>query len=81
MKTFNLILFFSIIILLFIFYKYTYKNENLTYTNNCYRTLEDEIDTVTRLHCGYCNSVPSNESITSTYNERDTDTYHFNINV
>jgi hypothetical protein len=81
METFNVIIFFCIILLLICWYNNTYKKENLTYTNNCFRTLDDEINTVTRLNCGFCNSVPSKESLTNSYNERDTDTYIFNIDV
>ena len=81
MKTFNIIIFFIIILLLFVWYNNAYKKENLTYTNNCYRTLEDEIDTVTRLNCSFCNSVPAKDSLTNSYNERDTDTYFFHNDV
>jgi hypothetical protein len=81
MKTFNIIIIFCIILLLIVWYNNTYKRENLTYTNNCYRTLDDEIDTVTRLNCGYCNSVAADENITNSYNERDKDTYFFHIDV
>ena len=71
MNNLDLLIIICIIILIYIIYKRSIKYEHLTYTNNCYRSLEDEIQTLKELDCQYYNSVASDEKITDTYNNRD----------
>ena len=76
MKYINIILILCLLLLLCIWYnKNCVKKEHLTYTNNCYNTLEDEIQILKELDCKYYNSVAPDERITNSYNQRDTDVY------
>ena len=71
----NLIIILFVLILLCVVYNKYSKKENLTYTNNCYNSLQKEIEILIELDSKYNRSVPKNEVLSNTYNKRDSDVY------
>jgi len=77
MNKLYIIIILCIVILLYLLYNVnSAKKEYLTYTNNCYNSLEKEIQILKELDCSYCNSVAPDESISNLFNERDNDVYN-----
>ncbi len=77
MKTLHIIIILYILILLyFVYNNKCVKKEHLTYTNNCYNSLEKEIKILKELDCSYDNSVANDEIISDNYNRRDIDVYN-----